>query len=392
MKKKLAIWCLLAIFAGLAPLQAQPNSAGQAGSKTITTAVPFLMVAPDSRAGGMGEAGVAIANDANATHWNPAGLAFADKKIGVAMSYSPWLRSLGIPDINLVYFSGFYNIGEQGGVIGGSLRYFSLGQINFTDIQGQPVGSDKPNEFAFDVSYARKISSVLSGAISLRYIHSRLASNSNISGDLKPVNSVAGDLSFKYQKDFTLNNAAGGLPVTFASGINISNIGPKVSYTDNSAEKDFIPVNMRLGYAFTFHFDEYNSLTFTNDFNKLLVPSVDSLGQGGGRSDQALLEGMFGSFGDADEGFSEELREINLAFGLEYWYREVFAIRAGFFNEAEDKGNRQFFTLGGGIKYNVFGLDVAYLAPLEQNHPLQNTLRFTLTYDFAAPTQILEEQ
>jgi len=395
MKKSIAICCCAVFLAlGLQSLKAQSNTAGQdvVGSKTITTAVPFLLVTPDSRAGAMGEAGVAIADDANAIHWNASGLAYVEKKIGVAMSYSPWLRSLGIPDINLVYLSGFYNIGEKGGVIGSSLRYFSLGEIDFTDIQGQPVGSDKPNEFALDVAYARKVSDVLSAAVTLRYIHSRLASNANISGDLKPVNSVAGDVSLLYRKDFTINNTSGGLPTTFSSGINISNIGPKVSYTDVSGDRDFIPVNLRIGYAFKFQFDEFNSLTFTNDFNKLLVPSVDSLGQGGGRSDLPLLEGMFTSFGDADGGFSEELSEINIAVGLEYWYREVFAARAGFFYEDPEKGNRKFFTVGAGIKYNVFGLDFAYLAPIEQNHPLQNTLRFTLSYDFSTPAQELEDE
>jgi len=395
MKNLTVICCCLTLALGFIPhLQAQQNnSAGQeVGAKTITTAVPFLLVAPDSRAGAMGEAGVAIANDANATHWNPSGLAFVDKRVGVAMSYSPWLRNLGIPDINLVYLSGFYNIGEKGGTIGSSLRYFSLGEIDFTDILGTPVGSDKPNEFALDVAYARKVSDVLSAAVSLRYIHSRLASNNNVSGDLKPVNSVAGDVSLLYRKGFTLNNQAGGIPTIFSSGINISNIGPKVSYTDISGERDFIPVNLRVGYAFTFEFDEYNSLTFTNDFNKLLVPSVDSLGQGGGRSDQPLIEGIFSSFGDADDGFSEELSEINIAVGLEYWYREVFAIRGGFFYEDPAKGNRKFFTLGAGIKYNVFGLDFAYLAPIQQNHPLQNTLRFTLSYDFASPEQELQDE
>ena len=389
MKKVLAALALLSSFGLILQAEAQTNTAGQIGSKTITTAVPFLVVAPDSRAGGMGETGVAIANDANALHWNPSGLAFAKDKVGLSMSYSPWLRSLGIPDINLIYLSSFYNIGEKGGVIGGSLRYFSLGQIDFTDIQGQPVGSDKPNEFAFDVAYARKVTPFLSAAVSLRYIYSRLASNANIGDPLKPVNSVAGDLSFMYEKEFNMGRSS--TPAIFKSGLNISNIGPKVSYTDNSSENDFIPVNLRLGYSFQFFLDEYNSITLTNDFNKLLVPSVDSLGEGGGRSDKPLLEGIFSSFGDADGGFSEELSEINLSFGFEYWYREVFAARAGFFYEAPEKGNRKFITLGAGIKYNVFGLDFAYLAPLEQNHPLQNTLRFTLSYIFANPNADLED-
>ena len=350
------------------------NIAGQ--NKTITSAVPFLIVAPDSRSGGIGEAGVAIADDANAMHWNPAALSFLDKRMGFSMSYSPWLRALGIPDINLMYLSGYFNTGDKG-VVGASLRYFSLGEIQFTDNLGQPTGSGKPNEFALDVAYALKITEQLGGSISLRFIHSELAANNNVPDpNAKSVNSAAGDIAFYYKKDLRMNSGSGPMPVQFSSGINISNIGPKVSYTASTANKDFIPINLRLGYAFKFFVDDYNSVTFTNDFNKLLVPSE------GGRSDKPLLTGMFGSFGDAEGGFGEELSEFNISAGLEYWYRELFAARAGFFYEDPQKGNRKFITLGAGIRYNVFGLHFAYLAPLQQNHPLQNTLRFTLTYDF----------
>ncbi|MEO0472082.1 MAG: type IX secretion system outer membrane channel protein PorV [Bacteroidota bacterium] len=367
--------CLTALMATYLPGFAQTNPNGQVGSRTITTAVPFLLVAPDSRHGAIGEAGVALTDDANALHWNPSAMAFFDKQMGFGMSYSPWLRALGIPDINLMYLSGFYNTGNAG-VVGASLRYFSLGQIDFTDGLGQPIGSAKPNEFAIDVAYALKVTPVLSGAISLRYFHSQLASNANIAIDGRPVNSVAGDVSFYYKKDFKINSASGEVPVQFTSGINISNIGPKVSYTANTAERDFIPTNLRIGYAFKFFVDDYNAVTFTNDFNKLLVPSE------GGNSDQALLSGIFGSFGDAEGGFSEEISEINVSAGLEYWYRELFAARLGFFYEDPTKGNRKFITLGAGVKYNVFGFHFSYLAPLQQNHPLQNTLRITLTYDF----------
>lgn len=367
--------CLGLLFAGAPRLFGQGgNTAGQNGTKTITTAVPFLLVAPDSRSAGIGEAGVAVAEDANAMHWNPSALAFIDRRMGFSMSYSPWLRALGIPDINLMYLSGYYNTGESG-VVGASLRYFSLGEIDFTDGLGQPIGSDKPNEFAFDVGYALKVTPDLSAALSLRYIYSRLASNGNIGVDARPVNSAAGDVSFLYKKDFKLRGAT-DLPAQFSSGLNISNIGPKVSYTSSTADKDFIPINLRFGYAFKFFVDEYNSVTFTNDFNKLLVPSE------GGRSDLPLLTGMFGSFGDAPGGFGEEISEFNTSVGFEYWYRELFAARLGFFYEDPQKGNRKFITLGAGLKYNVFGLNFAYLAPLQQNHPLQNTLRFTLTYDF----------
>jgi hypothetical protein len=361
------------------------NSAGQQrGSRTITTAVPFLMVAPDSRSGGMGEAGVALADDANAMHWNPAALSFIDNRFGFAMSYSPWLRNLGIPDINLAYLSGYFNTGSSG-VVGASLRYFSLGTINLTNEVGDPAGEENPNEFAFDVGYSLKISPSLSGAISLRYIYSRLNSNGQLGGDLRPINSLAGDVAFYYTKDFVIRGQ-GNTPVQFTSGINISNIGPKVSYSPGTGARDFIPTNLRIGYAFKFFLDEYNSITLTNDFNKLLVPSViiDSTGKttGGGRSDQPLLDGFFGSFSDAQNGLSGELAETNVSIGLEYWYRELFAVRGGFFHEDPLHGNRRFINVGLGVRYNVFAFHVAYLVPFGQQHPLANTLRFTLSYDF----------
>lgn len=371
-KTLLTVACLSFLLTMQNSLQAQGGSSGQNGISTITTAVPFLGISPDSRYGGMGEAGVAIADDANATHYNPSGLAFIDRRMGFSMSYSPWLRALGIPDINLMYLSGYYNTGK--GTFGASLRYFSLGQIDFTDGLGQPIGSAKPNEFALDVAYALKISEVLSGAVSLRYFHSQLASNGNIT-EGRPVNSVAGDISFLYKKDFRLSGAT-DIPVTFSSGINITNIGPKVSYTSATAERDFIPTNLRIGYAFKFYLDDYNSITIAHDINKLLVPSE------GGRSNIAYLTGVLGSFGDAPGGFSEEFSELNTQVGMEYWYRDLFALRLGFFYETPEKGNRRFVTLGAGIKYNVFGFHFSYLAPLAQNHPLQNTLRFTLSYDF----------
>jgi len=358
---------------------AQQTTNGQNALKTITTAVPFLLIAPDSRSGALGEAGVAIASDANAMHWNPSALAFLPNRMGFSLSYSPWLRQL-VPDINLAYISGFYNIGERGGTVGSSLRYFSLGQIEFTDNEGIKTGEFNANEFALDVAYARKISDLFSAAVAIRYIYSNLASNAGVNFDIKPANSVAADMSFTYTKDFDIKSKSSGnsLPINFKLGINISNIGAKVSYTSSTGRKDFIPTNLRIGYAFTAKLDEYNSLTLTNDFNKLLVPSE------GGTSEKSLLSGIFGSFSDAEGGFGEEMSEITTSIGLEYWYRKLFSARVGWFYEDPLKGNRQFITLGAGVRYNVFGLDFAYLAPLEQNHPLQNTLRFTLTYNFQA--------
>lgn len=359
---------LLTLTAGFG--RAQTNTGG-ADIRAITTAVPFLMIAPDSRAGAMGDAGVAIADNANATHWNMSALAFTNKKMGVGLSYTPWLRQL-VPDINLSYLSGFYNLGERGGVIGASIRYFTLGKIEFTDENAVKYGEFNANEFAIDGGYTRKVTDNFSAGVQLRFIYSNLAANARVGAfDTKPGTSIAGDINMLYNKDFT----AGSTPMNIRWGLNISNIGAKISYT-NSANRDFIPTNLRLGAALKANLDEYNSLTFTTDLNKLLVPSE------GGQSDKELIDGIFSSFGDAEGGFGEEMSEINASIGLEYWYNNLFAARAGFFYEDPAKGNRKFITLGAGVKYNVFALDFAYLASLEQAHPLQNTLRFSLSFEF----------
>jgi hypothetical protein len=355
---------------GTQHLSAQTTTGGQ-DIKAITTAVPFLMISPDSRSGGLGEAGVAIADNANASHWNLSALAFTEKKFGVGLSYTPWLRQL-VPDINLSYLSGYYNMGERAGVISSSLRYFSLGNIIFTDENAVEYGKFNANEFAWDAGYTRKVTENFSAGVGLRFIYSNLAANASVNGfETKPGVSVAGDLNMLYNKDFD----AGAIPLNFRWGLNISNIGAKISYT-NSSNKDFIPTNLRIGAAIKAGLDEYNSLTFTTDVNKLMVPTE------GGQSTQTLISGMFSSFGDAPGGFTEEFKELNLSTGLEYWYNDLFAARAGIFLEDAIKGNRKFVTLGLGVKYSVFALDFAYLASLTQNHPLQNTLRFSLGFAF----------
>lgn len=360
----------LLFLAGKTSSFAQTTTAGT-DIKAITTAVPFLMIAPDSRSGALGDAGVAISDDANATHWNLSGLAFTDKQMGVGISYTPWLRAL-VPDINLSYLSGFYNLGERGGVIASSIRYFTLGKIEFTDENAIKYGEYNANEFAIDAGYTRKVSENFSAGVALRFIYSNLAANATVGGfDTKPGTSVAGDVNMLYTKDLT----AGQTPVNFRWGLNITNIGAKISYT-NSNNRDFIPTNLRTGILVKSALDEYNSIGITADVNKLLVPSE------GGQSEKTLIDGIFSSFGDAEGGFSEEISEFNLAAGLEYWYNDLFAARAGVFLEDAEKGNRKFITLGAGVKYNVFALDFAYLASLQQAHPLQNTLRFSLSFGF----------
>lgn len=381
----ISVAMLLTIMPGTSTAQDQSNLLGQLN--TITTAVPFLIISPDARAGGMGDAGVASSADVNSIHWNPAKLAFVENKMGVAISYTPWLRKL-VPDINLAYVS-FYNKlkGEQ--TIGASLRYFSLGNITFTDNTGNEIGQFNPAEYAIDVAYARRLSEEVSAGIALRYIHSNLTGGFQVENNsTKAGQSVAADISMLYRTEMELAKR----DAIFSFGLNISNIGSKISYTE-TGRKDFIPINLRLGPSLKLLLNEYNDITFLLDINKLLVPTPpiynpDSVVNGeqqilfGKNPDVSVASGIFNSFSDAPDGFSEELHEINLCGGLEYWYDNQFAFRAGYFYEHATKGNRKYFTLGAGLKYSVFGLDFAYLIPTDQRNPLENTLRFTLIFDF----------
>lgn len=358
---------------------------------TITTAVPFLIIAPDARAGAMGDAGVSSSPDNSSMHWNPAKIAFAKKDLGIGVSYSPWLRAL-VPDINLSYLSGYKKLDDKQ-AIGLSLLYFSLGDITFTDVLGNVNGQFRPNEFAVDAAYSRKLSDNFSSGISLRYIYSNLTGGQYISGNqaTHAGRTVAADISFYYQKEM------GAKKDLLAVGMNISNIGARISYTE-STDRDFIPINLRIGPSYTYNVDAYNKVTVMLDINKLLVPTppvyyADSSDIGGfpvikaGKKDNVPVgTGMFNSFSDAPGGIKEEMREYNIALGAEYWYDNQFAIRAGYFYEDPTKGNRKYITFGAGLKYNVFGLDFAYLVPAASNvkSPLQNTLRFTLYFDFDA--------
>ena len=389
-------------------IKAQSSSSQRAEElqlNTITTAVPFLLITPDSRAGGMGDVGCASLNDVNAIHWNAAKLAFANKKMGFGVSYTPWLRAL-VPDINLAYITGFYKLKKRG-TIGASLRYFSLGDITFTDANGQTTGQFRPNEFSIDIAYATKLSKTFSVGGAVRYINSNLTGNALVeSAQTKPGRAVGVDLSVLYKKDKV---KLADKKAIVAFGLNISNIGNKMSYSDRGDKNsdDFIPINLRIGGSLNVDLDDYNSISILADINKLMVPTpptfkykVDTNGvttgevatdadgnpiiASGKDPNRGVAEGMFGSFSDAPGGGKEELREINYSVGLEYWYNHLFAIRAGYFYEHPTKGNRQFFTIGAGVRYNVFGLDFAYLIPTQQRNPLENTLRFTLTFDFDA--------
>jgi len=381
--KKLFLSVTLLGLTAIATAQTKTNYLGQ-DLNTVTTAVPFLMIAPDARGGAMGDAGVSSTPDAFSQHWNPAKYAFIDTDMGFSLSYSPWMRKL-VSDINLAYITGYKKLNDKE-AISASLLYFSLGDIVFTDISGQTIGNYRPNEFALDFAYSRKLSPDFSGAITARYIHSNLTQGQDVgSTTTKPGNSVATDVSVYYQKNTNVFNT----PAVFAWGINISNIGSKISYTNDNTRKDFIPTNLRIGPSLLFNLDEFNSLTFMVDFNKLLVPTppkLDSIDNiiAGRNPDVSVPMGMIQSFYDAPGGFKEEIHEVTLSLGAEYWYNKQFALRAGYFYEHPTKGNRKYFTMGAGLKYTKFRLDLSYLIPTEQHNPLENTLRFSMILDLDA--------
>jgi len=361
---------------------------------TITTAVPFLLIAPDSRAGAMGDVGVSSSPDANSMHWNVAKMAFAEKEMGVSVSYSPWLRRL-VPDINLSYISMYKKVGDQG-AIGGSLRYFSLGDIKFTNDQGDAIGDFNPAEFALDVGYSQKFGERFSGGLALRYIYSNLTGGIAVGGaDTKAGKSFAVDVGVFYTND---EAEIFGQDAILNMGLSISNVGAKISYT-NDAVADFIPINLRFGPSATFLLDDYNSITVLTDINKLLVPTPpiyatddngsplfdddgNQLVAAGKSPDVPIVTGIMQSFSDAPGGFSEELKEYNISAGLEYWYNKQFAVRTGYFHEAATKGNRRYITTGLGLKMSVFAIDFSYLIPLTQDNPLANTFRFSLMFNF----------
>ncbi|MSQ79464.1 MAG: type IX secretion system outer membrane channel protein PorV [Flavobacteriaceae bacterium] len=390
MKVKNQIISLVAIVVfcvGYQNVSAQTVNIGEFTKKfnVITTAVPFLQISPDARAGGMADAGCAISPDANSVHWNAAKLTFAEKKSALSLSSAPWLRTL-VPDVWLHYVSGYKQIDNKS-AWGASMRYFTLGSIQFTDINGNPLQMFNPSELAVDGAYSRKLSKQFSAGVALRFIYSNLAGNISLQGgqQAKPGIAGAGDLSFYYTtKEFNLNTKKS----LFTWGLNISNIGNKITYT-NSTNRDFIPINLRTGVSLKSEIDDYNAIMVNLEFTKLLVPTrpqYDSLTgaiKKGIDPNVAVAQGMFQSFYDSPGGFREEMREINTMIGFEYWYAKQFAARAGYFNESPFKGNRRYFTFGIGLRYNVFGLDFAYLIPLLQRNPLENTLRFSLQFNFA---------
>ena len=379
--------------------QAQSLATGQEiRYNPITTAVPFLTITPDSRQGAMGDAGAATSPDANSQHWNPSKYAFIDDQYGISLSYTPWLRQL-TGDINLAYLAGYFKL-DALQTIGTSLRYFSLGSIRQTDRNGTYISTANPNEFAFDVSYSRKLSDVFSGGVSIRYIRSDLSNGStgtmNGAGTYSAGNAFATDVSFYYQ-----NRLGGeGSKNSIAAGVNFSNIGSKISYNQGST-KEFLPANMRLGTTFTTELNDSSSFSFSVDLNKLLVPTPNIVAnQSDGsvivtpdnNSGKSVISSIFGSFSDAPGGLKEELQEITLSFGAEYWYRKKFAVRGGYFNESQHKGNRKYFSAGLGIKIKSCNIDLSYLIPVHKNNPLANTIRLSVLFNLNRILQSTEKQ
>lgn len=338
----------------------------------VTTAVPFLRISPDARSGGMGDLGVATSPDASSGFWNIGKVAFNESQGGIAATYTPWLKNL-VNDVYLASLSGYYKMDELQALNVG-LRYFSLGNIQFTDQNGNLNGNGKPREFGVDIGYSRKLSDQLGLGVTLRYINSDLASGAPSGGNTYKVGtSVAGDIGLYYDGK---SEAGDG----FTFGATLSNLGAKIAYTDNADQKDFIPANLGLGFTWNKAIDEQNKLMFGVDFNKLLVPAL-----GANPSQQEIddyrQKGVTGSWFNS---FSDFPGQANVSVGAEYWYNNQFAFRAGYFWEDKTRGNRRYFTAGLGLKYNIFGLNFSYLAPsgsgVSQN-PLSNTLRFSVLFD-----------
>jgi len=354
----------------------------------ISTAVPFLTITPDSRHGAMGDVGVATSPDANSQYLNPAKYAFTEGKFGFSLSYTPWLREL-VNDINLAYLAGYYRLDENQ-VIGSSLRYFSMGDITLTGLDQTNMGTVSPSEFAIDFSYSRKLSDKFSGSVALRFIRSDLSGGMASSGAGAELytagNAFASDVSFYYTNQW----GGTGTSKTLSAGINFSNIGGKISY-DQGSNKDFLPANMKLGTTFSSDIDDYNKFSISLDINKLMVPTpVGQLVYGtngdvvvlpDNSSNKSTVSSIFSSFTDAPGGLKEELQEFTVSTGFEYWYNKQFALRTGYFHEAQNKGNRKFFTAGVGVKMNIAAIDFSYVIPVQRNNPLSNTIRFTVLFD-----------
>lgn len=347
----------------------------------VDHAVISQTIAPDARAAGMGDVGVATDPDVNSQYWNPAKYPFCISRAGVSLNYTPWLRQL-VNDIDLAYVAGYYRIGDYSAV-SGSLRYFSLGEV-MTSTEENAM-SVKPYEMSIDVAYSLMLSDYFSIAAAIRWIYSDL--RYDYTEDSSPASAFAADLALYYNNYFTM----GSRECQIGLGMNISNVGSKITYYGDNRSQ-FLPANLRIGASLMVPVDEYNRFSISADANKLLVPTVPLQNEGESATDYrnrvieeyndvSSISGIFKSFGDAPGGFKEELEEIQWSVGAEYVYHDQFSLRAGYHHESENKGNRKYFTVGGGFRMSVFSLDVGYVISTAQSNPLDQTLRFSLTFD-----------
>ncbi|MEJ7627521.1 MAG: type IX secretion system outer membrane channel protein PorV [Ferruginibacter sp.] len=380
----LKLTALVMLLAG-ATSGAVAQTSGSNNISVVTTAVPFLRISPDARSAGMGDVGIATMPDAYSGFWNIAKTPFAASKFNIGATYTPWLNDLDLKDVYLASLSGYYKLDDVQ-AISASLRYFSLGSIQFTDALGNSLQQERPREFAIDAGYSRKLGSKNGIGIAIRYINSDLAGSSVNGIDYKTGTSVAADLHYYHQ-------GASATGSGFNWGVTLSNLGAKVSYTSDKTQEDYIPANLGLGGSYTKVFDADNTLTFAVDLNKLLVPTPPS--RNGGETDSSfsvrlndyrskgVVSSFFDSFSDSDQN-GGELREVTAGLGAEFWYKNQFAFRAGYFYEHPDKGNRQYVTIGAGLKYNMIGINLSYLLPSgsgTNRNPLSNTVRFGLSFD-----------
>lgn len=384
---KKTLFAILMMATGLTTAVAQ-NWSGQSGHNYISTGMPILLVAPDAASAGMGDVGAATIPDGNSSHWNNAKYAFIDGTMGITTTFTPWLRNLKVGDMNLLYLSGYYRLNPRS-TVAASLTYFALGDVDMTGVDGSHISTLHPNEFAIDATYALKLSDNLSLGATARYMRSDLTNGQTLndgSGNTETHagNSLAADLGLYYQLAVSKKEE-------IAFGLHLSNLGAKLSYSDDNNAREFLPSNMRLGGRYTNKIDEYNKISLMIDANKLLVPTpkwrADPTAQTYTAYNQiGVISGLFQSFADAPGGFSEELQEVQLSLGAEYWYANFLAVRAGYFYEHQNKGGRQYATVGVGIKYNYFTFDLSYLVPTTRisTNPLSNTIRIQLSVDLKA--------
>ncbi len=389
--KRLNLFILLVVVACMVQAQEKGPNAGNTSitgqskvkNNYISTGMPILLIAPDAISSALGDAGVASTPDANSAHWNNAKFVQSEAKGGITTTYTPWLRHLGVSDMNLLYLGGYYKINKRHAV-GASVTYFSLGELQSTDEEGNDRGTFKPNEFALDATYSLLVADGLSIGASFRYIRSDISNGMDIGNTTtKAANSFAADIGIYYNREIDQQNE-------FAVGGFISNLGAKLSYSDDDTQKEFLPTNLRLGARYTYHVDNYNKLNVLFDINKLLVPTPplsDGSKYYANRTEYNqtnVIKGAIQSFYDAPGGFKEEMQEIQLSLGAEYWYSDMFAARLGYFYENKYKGGRQYLSVGAGIRYNVFGFDFSYLIPTTtiSNNPLTHTVRISLSVDF----------